>query len=432
MQTIDRIDSVDTPDRVDEAAGLLNKIPFAADLLDAVPLSGESRIMSGQNIVCFAKDWNGDPTSVTHVMKLLSEHNRVLWINSVATRSPDLRSASDLKKILDKLMGFARGPQRIHDNLWVYTPIVLPLLRNPLAIALNQAILRASIWLLRRKLDMKRFQLWAWPPSAGEYVDVLGQDFTVFYCTDSWADFSHVDGEKMALLEERLCRRADVVFATSRSLAAQKRKLNPETHLATHGVAFDQFAAALDPDLPTPADLADCKQPILGFYGLIEDWMDQDLLVQLAQRHPEWTIALIGKVCVDVSRLKACPNIRLLGRKPHSELPAYCRRFAVGLLPHKVNNLTLKMNPIKLREYLCAGVPVVSTALPEVAYYEKLCTTAESYEEFERAIEQAIRTDSPALRRERSEAMRGETWQGKIEALSAIVQQVQRRQQADA
>lgn len=382
---------------------------------------GRESTMSGENIVCFAKDWNGDPTSVTHVMKRLAETNRVLWLNSIATRTPNLTSGGDLKKIAAKLTAFLQGPKQIHDNLWVYTPIVLPMPHSQTAVAINRWILRASVGLLRRKLKMQKFQLWAWPPTAGEYVDVLGQSLTVYYCTDSWADFSSVDGNKMARLEEHLCRRADVVFATGHALAAEKRKLNPETHLATHGVAHAQFARALDPDLPTPADLADCAQPVLGFYGLIEDWMDQELVAYLAERHPEWTIALLGKVCVDISRLQKYSNIRFLGRKPHAELPAYCKRFAVGLLPHKINNLTLHMNPIKLREYLSAGLPVVSTALPEVACYGYLCTVADSYAEFEQAIQAAIATDTPILRKERSDKMAAETWERKVTQLTTTV-----------
>ncbi len=389
--------------------------------------SPADRILSGQNIVCFAKDWNGDPTSVTHVMRTLARYNQVLWLNSIATRSPNLTQSSDIKKIFSKLLSFAQGPKQVEPNLWVYTPIVLPLPHNRAAISLNRWILKTSVRMLRRKLKMNQFQLWAWPPTAGEYVDILGQNFTVFYCTDSWADFTHVDSGQMISLEEHLCERADIVFATSRALANEKKKLNSETHLASHGVAYEQFSAALDDSLAVPADLADCTTPVLGFYGLVEDWMDQDLVVYLAKRHPEWTIALLGKVCTDVSKFKDYANIRLLGRKPHSELPAYCRRFSVGILPHKLNNLTLKMNPIKLREYLSAGLPVVSTALPEVACYDGLCDTANTYEEFEEAVARAISMDSPQERRARNAAMRTETWEHKVAIISDRVREVSAR-----
>ncbi len=402
----------------------IEKTIQSTDVTELAPM------MSGENIVCFAKDWNGDPTSVTHVMRQLALSNRVLWLNSIATRTPDLSNSADLSKIVEKLKGFLKGPQKVSDSMWVYTPIVLPLPHNPIAIRINKWILRTAIGILRRKLKMQDFQLWAWPPTAGEYVDVLGQSFTVYYCADAWSSFSHVDGRQMERLDTHLCRRADVVFATGHALAEERRLLNPETHLATHGVPYKQFAAALEPNLPAPTDLADCPQPIIGFYGLIEDWMDQDLVTYLAERHPEWTIALVGKICVDVSRLEKHTNIRLLGRKPHSDLPAYCKQFAVGVLPHRINDLTRHMNPIKLREYLCAGLPIVSTALPEVQMYGDLCSIATSYAEFENAISDAIGTDNLESRRARSEQMKGESWEHKVNQLMTTVMRVRTQKRA--
>ena len=144
----------------------------------------------------------------------------------------------------------------------------------------------------------------------------------------------------------------------------------------------------------------------------------------LARRHPEWSIALVGSARVDMSLLQACPNIHFLGRKPHAELPLYCKGFAVGLIPHKVNDLTRHMNPIKLREYLSAGLPVVSTALPEVKHYGEHCVVADTYEAFEQAILTALRDDSPAARQKRSDAMQWETWERKVQTLGAKVARV--------
>src|SRR5688500_278203 len=120
--------------------------------------------MKGENIVCFAKDWSEDPTSNNHVMKMLSQHNKVLWVNSIATRTPNLTSGNDLKKIVTKLRSFAQGPRKISDNLWVYTPIVLPFPHSKLATSINRSILRASINRLRRQMGMKEFQFWTFLP----------------------------------------------------------------------------------------------------------------------------------------------------------------------------------------------------------------------------------------------------------------------------
>lgn len=382
--------------------------------------------MRDQNIICFAKDWDEDPTSNNHVMKLLARNNRVLWLNSISMRTPNFRDGRDITKIFRKLRSFAKGPRRVEENLWVYTPIVLPFPHSRVSVAVNRLILRASLRLLRRRFGMSDFQLWTFLPNAVEYVGRLGESCVVYYCIDEWSKFTYLDGPRMALMEEALCRKADVVFATAKSLEERRRPFNPETHLASHGVDYDHFAAALDEKTPVAPELASLSGPILGFFGLIHEWIDLKLVEFLASRHPEWTIALIGKSSVDTSGLNKYANVHLLGRKPYSDLPKYCKAFSVGLIPFEVNELTRNVNPIKLREYLSAGLPVVSTALPEVVYYSDSCSVARDYEEFEQGVMQAIRTDSPEERRRRSRSMRSETWERKVAELGECVMRVRR------
>jgi glycosyltransferase involved in cell wall biosynthesis len=236
----------------------------------------------------------------------------------------------------------------------------------------------------------------------------------------------------MAEMEAQLCRRADVVFATAHGLCERRRPLNPETHLALHGVDHAHFASALAPETPVAEEFVGVRGPVLGFFGLIHEWMDVGLVAALAERRPDWTIVLVGKASVDVSALGRYPNVKLLGRRPYASLPSYCRAFSVGLIPFAVNELTRNVNPIKLREYLSAGLQVVSTALPEVEAYGHLCRIARSPEEFVAACEEAIRSDTPALRRERSAAMARETWEAKVAELGRVVWDVQRRRRAPA
>jgi glycosyltransferase involved in cell wall biosynthesis len=375
----------------------------------------ESEGMTGQNVVCFAKDWDENPTSNNHVMRLLARGNRVLWLNSIATRTPNLRDGRDLGKIFRKLVSFFRGPKHIEGGLWVYTPIVLPFPRSRLATWINAWVLRASLAFVRRLIGIRGpFQLWVFIPTAAKYVGKLGESLVVYYVTDEYSQFSYVDGAEVAAGDRALCARADVIFATAQSLVDRRRPQNPETHLARHGVDHALFARALKDSTAVPPDLAALPGPVIGFYGAIQDWLDLDLIEHLARRHPEWSIALIGQTLTDVNRLRALPNVHFLGRKPHTELPAYCKGLAVGLIPHKVCELTRNMNPIKLREYLSAGLPVVSVPLPEVQAYSDLCGIASDYEAFERCVAEAIRDDSPEARRARSEAMRAETWERRV------------------
>ena len=380
--------------------------------------------LRGENVICFAKDWNEEPTSNNHVMSELARHNRVLWLNSVSTRTPKLTSKRDIKKIFAKMAKFVRGAEEVKPNLWVYTPLVIPLPHSRVAAVLNRWILRLTLRMLRSKLGMKEFQLWTFLPNVGPYVGTLGESLSVYYCTDEWSKFTYVDGEKTAAAERQLISRAGIVFATAKSLVDARKKLNPRTYLARHGVDHDLFSAALSDETPVPQDLRTIAQPIIGFYGTIQDWIDFDLIEYLASRHPEWSLVLIGKALVDVSRLERLGNVHLLGRRPHGQLPNYCKGFAVGIIPYVLNERILHVNPIKLREYLSAGVPVVSVAMPEVSEYAGLCATADTYPEFERAIDEALRTDSPQKRVARSHAVAGESWERKVRDLAVPIEQL--------
>jgi glycosyltransferase involved in cell wall biosynthesis len=339
-------------------------------------------------------------------------------------------AARDVKKIFKKLGSFLRGLDEVAPNLFVYTPIVVPLPHNPIAIRINQLILKASIRALRAYLKMDRFQLWCFLPNANEYVGTLGEDVSVYYVTDEYSGFTGVDSERLAAADRQMCKQVDVVFATATSLLEHRKPLNPETHLATHGVDRPEFARALDPATPVHPEIARLKHPVIGFYGLLQDWVDYDLIERLAAAHPEWSFVLVGKAIVDVSRFDKLANVHLLGRKPHAELPSLCRGFDVGIIPYQLWDRLLHVNPIKLREYLSAGLPVVSAALPEVIRYAQHCTIARSFEDWERGIADAIANDTPAKRRARSEAMAAETWDAKVAQLSDTVLRVKAAKRA--
>ena len=389
-------------------------------------------MLQGENIVCFAKDWSEDPTSNNHDMKLLARDNRVLWMNSIATRTPTLTSGRDLGKIANKLKSFARGPVTIDGiGLDIYTPVVLPFPHSRLATRVNEQILKASIGLLRRRRDMDEFQLWSFIPSAAKYIGKLGESLVVYYCTDEWSHFSSVDRDKTLELERELCQRADIVFTTAATLLEAKRAYNPETHLALHGVDQAHFARALAPETQLADEMRDLPHPIVGFVGLIQDWVDIALVKYMAERHRDWTLVLVGKSLVDLSSLERLPNVKLLGRKPYESLPSYLKGFDVGIIPFVFNELTRNINPIKLREYLSAGLPVVSSDIPEVARYVKnagdlanACAVASTHEDFDAAVAHALATDSPEQRLARSEAMLAETWDRKVAALGEHIQRV--------
>ena len=173
---------------------------------------------------------------------------------------------------------------------------------------------------------------------------------------------------------------------------------------------------------PRPADLPD--GPIVGFFGLISEWVDQDLLVRVAREAPASHVVLLGRADVPTERLQGVPNLHLLGPRRFEALPEYVAHFAVGLIPFVVNDLTRAVNPIKLREMLAAGCPVVSTELPEVAPYAgQGVAIAATADEFVARVRERLAHPAEAAERARiSAGVAGETWQAKVADLLGILE----------
>ena len=386
------------------------------------------------DIICFAKDWNEPKTSNNHVMEELAKRHRVLWVNSVATRTPNLASGNDLKKIGRKLREWFRGAIIIHDRLHVFTPISLPLPRSRLIQTLNRWLVCFSVRRVARHWGFQAPQFWTFLPNVGDLVGRLGESQVIYYCTDEWTGFTHLNPEYIRQKELELLQKADVVFVTSQKLYDSKCPHNAKTKLMPHGVNRALFAQALLPGLAIPSELAAIRQtnlkaPIIGFYGNLYDWVDQELLAAIARARPAWSIVLIGKLMTDVTALHACPNIHLLGSRPYEELPAYCKGFAAGLIPYKTTDQRmLTVNPLKLREYLAAGLPVVSIEMPEVRSLLSAAwltptdvSIATSPGEFIQRIENTIAADSPLERERRSNLMKSESWAARVAQMECIL-----------
>jgi glycosyltransferase involved in cell wall biosynthesis len=249
----------------------------------------------------------------------------------------------------------------------------------------------------------------------------------MYYCVDEWATFPGLDRAGTIAMERQLLERVDATFATSLALCEKKREHCKHTFLAPHGVDHAKFARALDDKLEVPDDLRGLPRPIVGFFGTLRDFLDYDLMAHIAKARPSWSLALIGQELCDIGPLKGLPNVHLLGQKRHDELPAYCKGFDVGLIPYRIDDDVKFINPLKLREYLSAGLPVVSTNMPEVQPYKHLCHIGKNGDELVAAIERALTEGGREARIERSALMMDETWQARVAAILRTIEQFEAR-----
>jgi glycosyltransferase involved in cell wall biosynthesis len=391
-------------------------------------------MIEGRTILCFASGYDAPPTSKHHVMHLLAERNTVLWINYHASRVPTA-SSSDLVHIGRKLVQVLAGIKSPRKNLHVLTPLVVPLPGSAWAKSANRRLLILQIRRALRKIGSGPVQVWSFTPDISYLLGRFGEEKTLYYCVDDHASFTGYDREQVLRDEEELCRRADLVVTTSMALQEAKQSFNRNTTLVSHGVDYEHFAKAVSNNLSAPADIAAIPHPRLGFFGLIRDWVDLDLLAEVARKRPDWHLVLIGDSTIDLAPYQCLPNMHFLGRKPYAELPAYCKEFDVGLVPFKINELTNAVNPIKLREYLAAGLPVVSSPLPEAKRCEPWVRTASDADgfiaavlaEFAKsggpssagdAIEGKMPIEAKADAKARSAAVSAETWPAKLDEIS--------------
>lgn len=388
-------------------------------------------MIEGNDIVCFSNDWEADPLSKKHIIQRLAKKNRILWVNGIGNRNPTA-SARDIKRIFRKLGQFWQGCREVAPNINVFTPIVIPFHGSRIANWINPRFYRWSIRRACRQLGFDKPITWTYAPSCADVAGTLGERYIVYHCVDEFSKFTGADKAGIAAMEQKLLDKADIVIVSSEALLKSKSLQNPNTFLVTHGVDYDHFAKACLPETETPEECANLKGPVIGFFGLVADWVDLEVVRHLAVARPEWNVLLIGEVQTDVSKLQNLPNVHIIGRRNYKSLPSYARLFDVAILPFVLNELTLAANPLKVREYLAAGLPVVATPLPEVQRLGRLVRQATTGDEFVAAIDRLLLEGRRGPSAEASRLMRSESWDAKVEELSGLVSAMRDRTQAPA
>lgn len=375
--------------------------------------------LRGRDILCFSHDWTGDPLSKTHLMRVLAKDNRILWINAIANRMPTA-SAKDASRIYKKVKSFFEPVREVEPNIFVLNPFAIPAYGNKAIVAANRKYLIRQVKTAMRGLGFGNVVNMVFNPAAGMIARELGETELIYYCVDEYTAFT--GNAALKHIEESLFRKADLVVVSAEKLFESKHQFNPNTHIIRHGTDWRHFRTAIDQELAVPADMADLPRPIIGFHGLLADWVDYELIKKTAEHFSGGSVVLVGKTSVDAEQkikiLNGVPNIHILGRKPYSELPAYCRAFDVALNPFAINELTLAANPLKVREYLAAGLPVVSTDIPEVRVLAD-CLVGVSHEDFIAKIESALADPKP--RKVVSDAIEHESWEAKVDELRVLI-----------
>ncbi len=380
------------------------------------------------DILCISSiDWDFIWQGHQELMsRLAAQGHRVLFIENTGVRQVRV---SDMGRIRARLKNWRRGTNGFREerpNLFVHSPLVLPLPYSRVAGWINRQVMMRSITRWMRATGFSRPVVWTFLPTplARDVIARIDPVATVYHCVDEFSS-SSADARRIVASEERLFRDADLVFVTSEKLRERAARFNQRVHLFPSGVSLEAFGAAREAGVRVPDDLAKLPRPVAGYVGGIHQWVDQDLLAAAAKQLPGTTFALVGPAQVDVSRLQACSNVHLLGQRPHSEVPGYIQGFDVGLVPYRIADYTANVYPAKMNEYLAMGKPVVATDLPEVHRFNRehgdVVAVAKTAGEFAAAVESGVADLGSERRQRRLDVAELNGWSRRLADMSALI-----------
>lgn len=350
--------------------------------------------------IVFSDDWGRHPSSCQHLFKRISKRYKTVWVNTMGMRLPRL-SIADLKRIFEKFLDWIAHEKKSNGlKLIVYNPVILPFINLQFVRWLNKRIIISGL----RKKKLDKPILVTTIPNAVDVIGHLGESKVVYYRVDDFTKWPGLMHGVIQEMEEELIDKADIIIAPSNRLLGNKKG-----YILTHGVDLEHFSQKI-----VNPKLSGIPKPIIGFYGLLDERIDENLLLYVALQRPLWSILLVGKRVVPFKRTK---NIYFFNEVDYQELPTYIAGFNVCILPYRVSECTISISPLKLKEYLASGKPVVSVDIPGINDFRNAIYVAKDKQEFLNLVEQALKLDTEEMANWRRNLVMNESWEIKAEQM---------------
>jgi glycosyltransferase involved in cell wall biosynthesis len=362
------------------------------------------------SLLVFADDWGRHPSSCQHLVRHLLSRREAYWVNTIGTREPRLNLAT-LRRGLEKISSWVRRPAVGSDplpaNLHVLNPKMWPWFSRPFDQGLNRELLFRQLAPLLRSLPVPPIAVTTLP-IVSDLMGLLPVQRWVYYCVDDFGEWPGLAQAALRQTEERLIRRADSLVAVSETLQEKLAQRGRQAQLLTHGIEPDFWKIA-GPARPLP-QLDSLPRPLIVFWGVIDRRMDVAFVRQLAAELEGGTVVLVGRQDDPDPALSAISRVVLVPAMPFVDLPHLAAAAAVLIMPYADLPVTRAMQPLKLKEYLATGRPVVVRDLPANRSWSDCMDLADTPPAFARLVRLRLEQGLPADQDAARGRLAGETW----------------------
>jgi glycosyltransferase involved in cell wall biosynthesis len=373
--------------------------------------------------------WDGLWRNRQQLMSRFARQNKVLFVE------PRLHLRPTMTGLRRGSLGWSdlRRPtiRPISDNLYVFRyPVLAPVSGQLPLKQMARTIRRLALRRALRQLNMTQPIVWFSRPDMLDLLDEAPSPcLRVYHVVDEYTAYSNHTPESQRRLEaneKQMLAQVDAVIVVSKNLYEAKRPFNQNTYLVANGVNYQAYTAALDA-AGLPEALQAIRPPRLGYIGLIGDKLNLAMLKEVAEQNPDWSVVLVGQTQVSHQAeawqaLQGLPNVHHLGAVPASEVPNYVKGFQVGLMPYLQNRHADHISPLKLYDYLAAGIPIASLDFPAAREFAPYVHLAANPQDFGRTVRAALVDTTPERRQARRAVAAQHTWEARVEQISTLLQ----------
>jgi glycosyltransferase involved in cell wall biosynthesis len=364
--------------------------------------------------IVFADDWGRHPSSCQHLVGQLLRHRQIIWINTIGTRPPRL-DWSTFQRVINKLGQWTGKKVQTSPNPEIQAPQILapkmwPSFKSRWSRGINRKLLLRALNPILDSLSMAANVITTLPLVA----DLVGECRAhrwIYYCVDDFSVWPGYDGDTMLRMEQDLVPKMSELIAVSETLVKHLRKWDREAKLLTHGVDLKHWSHAAEP-LP---ELVAFGEPLIVFWGVIDRRMDLTFLQALNSKLSRCKIVLIGPQEDPDPRLFTLNRVQVLPAMPYGVLPQVAAAASVLVMPYIDAPVTRAMQPLKLKEYLATGKPVVVRTLPSTTPWSDCLDATASADEFAEAVLHRLETGIPEQQRQNRVRLDQEGWAAKAQ-----------------